>query len=178
LTKRIQRGLPILFASLIGCGGATPQASSASDDAPPVEDSTASQAHSDGSEAKTEKESEAPEATGGTAASADDVRSVLQLVIDDEALDPFLHLDQAGRFPLAVSGPNVPEGLIKSTKPVRLVSAPASKKDAVLVFTKIEVDGKHASVAYRYDIEGVRGTASLDKGEHGWTLTRSKVAER
>jgi hypothetical protein len=71
----------------------------------------------------------------------------------------------------------LPEGLTKSMQPVKIVSGTGSKKEAVLAFTKIEVTGKHATVAYRYDIEGVRGSATLDKKEFGWELTRSKVVE-
>ena len=102
----------------------------------------------------------------------------MQLVLDDETLDPFLHLDQPGRFPLAISGPNLPDGLTKSSKPVKLVAKPGSKKDPVLVFTEIDVKGKHATIRFRYDIEGIQGSAVLDKRDHGWELTRSKVIER
>jgi hypothetical protein len=166
------------FGALPACGGSTPSAESPADESEAPAESAEPAAG----------ESEAPAAGGGsesasaakddTPASAEDLKTVLQLVLDDETLDPFLHLDQPGRFPLAVSGPNLPEGLMKSSKPVKIVAQPGSKKDPVLVFTEIDVKGKHATVRFRYDIEGIQGSAVLDKRDHGWELTRSKVIER
>jgi hypothetical protein len=113
------------------------------------------------------------------AQSNNDHQAILQLVIEDPELDPYLKLGEPGRFPLKLSGSAVPQGieLVKSTKPVVLVGAPKDKSDPVLVITSMEVDGKSASVSYRYDVEGIRGTATLKKGEVGWELTRSRVVE-
>jgi hypothetical protein len=58
-----------------------------------------------------------------------------------------------------------------------MAGAPKDKKDPVLVITSVESDGKTATVSYRYDAEGIRGTASLKKGQFGWELTRSRVIE-
>jgi hypothetical protein len=168
----------VACSGLLACGGSAPPAESPEDETEPAAES--------GAEPGGASESEAP-AAGGEAsspakddapASAEDLKTVLQLVLDDETLDPFLHLDQPGRFPLAVSGPNIPEGLTKSSKPVKIVADKGSKKDPVLVFTEIDVKGKHATVRFRYDIEGIQGSAVLDKRDHGWELTRSKVIER
>jgi hypothetical protein len=177
--RQLALGCFLAFGALPACGGSTPPAESAAGESEaPAESGTEPAAG----------ESEAPAAGGAgesasaakddTPASADDLKTVLQLVLDDETLDPFLHLDQPGRFPLAVSGPNLPEGLMKSSKPVKIVAQPGSKKDPVLVFTEIDVKGKHATVRFRYDIEGIQGSAVLDKRDHGWELTRSKVIER
>jgi hypothetical protein len=163
----------------LGCaGGETPAASSPESSETPDEPSAA------GDPENTEAAAEKSEPSGGddggkdTAPGAEDVRAVLQLVIDDESLGPFLHLDQPGRFPLQISGSNLPDGLTKSNEPVKIVQGRGSKKDAVLAITEIDIKGKHAVVRYRYDIEGVQGSAVLDKREHGWELTRSKVVER
>jgi hypothetical protein len=109
----------------------------------------------------------------------DDVHAVLQLAIDDSELDQYLKLGEPGRFPLKISGSAVPQGveLIKATKPVVIGGPPASKKDAVLVITEIDIKGSDATVSYRYDIESIRGTAYLKKGQHGWELTRSRIVE-
>jgi hypothetical protein len=48
----------------------------------------------------------------------------------------------------------------------------------VLEFTKVEVGAKKATVSFRYDIEGIRGTATLKKGEFGWELVKSRIVER
>jgi hypothetical protein len=113
------------------------------------------------------------------AQSSNDQQTILQLVIEDPELDPYLKLGEPGRFPLKLSGSAVPQGieLIKSTKPVVFVGAPKDKTDPVLVITSMQIDGKSASVSYRYDIEGIRGNATLKKGEQGWELTRSRVVE-
>jgi len=174
------RNATVTFLMLLaGCSGAGAQPNTPATES--GEQSSGSESASEsGESAAPSSEKEKPASSGeskDTAASVDDVRTVLQLVIDDDSLDPFLHLDQPGRFPLAVSGPNLPDGLTKSTKPVKIVEGTGSKKEPVLAFTKIEVEGKHATVQYRYDIEGVRGSATLDKKEHGWELTRSKVVE-
>jgi hypothetical protein len=110
---------------------------------------------------------------------ADDTLAVLQLAIDDPELDPYLKLGEPGRFPLKVSGTSVPSGaqLTKSAKPVEVVGPPAKKTDPVLVITGVEISGATATVSYRYDVEGLRGTAYLKKGTRGWELSRSRIVE-
>jgi hypothetical protein len=113
------------------------------------------------------------------ASQGDDVHAVLQLAVDDAELDPYLKLGEPGRFPLKIAGSAVPQNieLIKATKPVVVTTPPSSKKDAVLVVTEIDIKGNDATVSYRYDIEGIRGTAYLKKTPHGWELTRSRIVE-
>ena len=154
---------------LLGCGG------------PPAPESPADEPASveGGGAAPSESAAEAPPAESGPA-SAEDVSAILQLVVNDEELDKFLHLGEPGRFPLKVAGEGVPSELkiVKSTEPVQVVDGPKSKKDAVLVFTAIEVTNAKATVSYRYEIEGIRGTATLAKGPHGWELLSSRIVER
>jgi hypothetical protein len=109
----------------------------------------------------------------------DDVRAVLQLTVEDSELDQYLKLSEPGRFPLKIAGSAVPQNveLMKATKPVVVTTPPSSKKDAVLVFTDIDIKGNDATVSYRYDVEGIRGTAYLKKTPHGWELTRSRIVE-
>jgi hypothetical protein len=109
-----------------------------------------------------------------------DVQEVLQLVIDDEALNPYLHLEQHDRFPLRVATRNLPKGieLVKASKPVVLVDDPEADKKPTLVFTEVDVKKDTASVRYRYDVEGVRGACSLERRDGRWNLKKSRVAER
>lgn len=162
--------------ALIGCGsGATPPAASPTEPKSP-------------SEATTEPSSESPakpaadtakDESQGSATSAEELTSILQRVIEDDELDKYLKLTLPGRFPLKIAGSDLPSGiaLIKGTKPVAIVPVPDSKKDAVLVLTTVEISGKEATVAYRYDVEGIRGTARLKKGERGWELKNSRIVE-
>jgi len=173
----MRRTLLIVCVTLLGCAGGTSPDASSPESAGPADDAPAA-----GDVERTEDSEESQpgsEDPGNDAPpSAEDLRALLQLVIDDESLGPFLHLEQPGRFPLQISGPNLPDGLTKSNEPVKIVQGTGSKKEAVLAFTEIEVKGKHAVVRYRYDIEDVQGSAVLDKGDYGWQLTRSKVVER
>jgi hypothetical protein len=130
----------------------------------------------------TPKADEAPAAASSEPASTADLQAILQLVIDDEALQPYLHLELPDRHPLRVSGEALPSGieLRKGEKPAQIVDAAAAedKKKAVLVFTEIQVQGDRATIAYRYDIEKVRGSATVTKSDGNWTLHKSRVTAR
>jgi hypothetical protein len=174
-------------AFLIACGGGSAGSAPAESpadvegseaaDSPPADSSAATP---DAAGAEAAPKADGPAATGE--ATKEDVQAVLQLVIDDEELNPFLHLDRPDRFPLKVAG-NFPPGLelVKATKPVEIVDAAEAKGDKpkpVLVFTEIEVQPARATVRYRYDIEGVKGACTLEKREGRWVLAKSRITER
>lgn len=173
------RTLPVLAGSLVllvvGCGGAAPPPEAPAAEAPANEGPADEAAEAP----KAEGEGSAEKAASGAPASDDDVNAILQLVVDDPELDSHLHLGTAGRFPLQVSGEKLPSNLklVKSTEPVKVVEPPKSKKDAVLVFTEIDIQGDKATVRYRYDVEGIRGTVTLSKSAHGWELKNSRLVE-
>lgn len=139
-------------------------------------DSAPNESAGDGEDTSSQGDATSP----GEPASVDDIREVLQLVIDDEALTPYLHLEQPERFPLRVSTRNLPPGieLEKATKPVILVDKPEAEKKPVLVFTEVDVQKNSASVRYRYDVEGIRGACTLERRDGRWILKKSRVAER
>jgi hypothetical protein len=114
-----------------------------------------------------------------TPSQGDDVQAVLQLTVEDSELDQYLKLGEPGRFPLKLAGSAVPQSvqLVKATKPVVITAPPSDKKEAVLVVTGLEIKGSDATVTYRYDVEGIRGTAYLTKTPHGWELKRSRIVE-
>jgi hypothetical protein len=160
------------------CGGAAPppdSAESASADAPSSAAASSDAATDEGQAAGSAAEKSASSAP----ASDDDVSAILQLVVDDPELDAHLHLGEPGRFPLKVAGDKLPSGLklVKATEPVQVSEPPKSKKDAVLVFTEIDIQGSKATVRYRYDIEGIRATVTLAKTPHGWELKNSRLVE-
>jgi hypothetical protein len=169
----------LVVLSVGACGGsaappASPDAAAESADAkPPAADAPAAD-----SPPKTDNIA-ATDKPSGAPASDEDITKILQLVVDDPELDTYLHLGQAGRFPLQISGEKLPSGLklIKATEPVKVVDAPKSKKDAVLVITEVDVQGDKATVRYRYDIEGIRGTVTLARSAHGWDLKNSRLVE-
>lgn len=163
-----------------GCAGGTPEAEAPDDSDELYEDDPVEQTQSGDAKASeaAEPEDEPASDAGGTATPAD-MQEILQLVINDEALDPYLHLEEPGRFPLQISGGDIPSGieLLKNTKPVKVVPAPDSKEAAVLVFTSIDASSTLARIKYRYDVEGVRGSATVKKLEGRWQLSNSRVTE-
>ena len=178
---------PLILLAL-ACGG--PAAPAASPEAPGDDVDAQAPASAAGDEAPAK--SDAPEAAEKGASSApasdDDVTAILQLVVDDPELDAYLRTGEPGRFPLKISGEKLPSGLklVKATKPVEIVDGPKSKKDAVLAITEIDVQGDKATVRYRYDVEGIRGTVTLAKSPHTkragaavdqarWELKNSRV---
>jgi hypothetical protein len=165
--------LPIL-GLVCACGGPAEPAA-----APETEAVAPSESASEAPAADAPAAGDASEAASAGPAAEEDVSAVLQLVVDDPELDSHLHLGEPGRFPLQVSGEALPSGLklVKATEPVKVVDGPKSKKDPVLVFTEISVSGSAATVRYRYDIEGIRGTATLSKTPHGWELKNSRLVE-
>jgi hypothetical protein len=113
------------------------------------------------------------------AASPEDLRDVLQEVMNDAELQPYLHLELPGRYPLKISAADLPSGaeILKGPEPVEIVAAPEGDAP-VLVFTEISIQGDQARVTYRYDVEGVRGSATVKKLDGRWQLTSSRVVER
>jgi hypothetical protein len=166
--------LPLISLAL-ACGG--PSAPAASPDVPP--DEAAAPAGGDGDAEPKPDAGAADKPSTSAPASDEDVSAILQLVVDDPELDNHLHLGQAGRFPLQLAGERLPSGLklVKATEPVKIVDAPKSKKDAVLVITEIDVQGDKATVRYRYDIENIRATVTLAKSSGHWELKNSRLVE-
>jgi hypothetical protein len=168
---------------LIACGGsATPKAEApepATTEAAPKEAEPAASDDAKSSPAAKSDEPAGDGASNGKGASENELQTVMQLVIEDAELDKYLHLEEPGRFPLKMSGKDLPSGiaLTKAGQPVKLVDGEPAKKDAVLVITKIDIEGPDATVGYRFDIEGVVGTAHLKKASYGWELKSSRIVE-
>src|SRR5690348_5457402 len=96
---------PVLLA--LACGGPAAPAQSA-EAAPNTSDDPAPTAEG---EAKPTDDGDAgAKPSSGAPASDEDVAAILQLVVDDPELDNYLHLGQAGRFPLQLAGEHLPSG--------------------------------------------------------------------
>ncbi|MBN1607399.1 MAG: hypothetical protein JW940_12245 [Polyangiaceae bacterium] len=107
-----------------------------------------------------------------------EIPQVLQVVLDDPELEPYLRLDKPERFPVKVSGPGLAPGLelSKGGKPVEVLLT-CSENEPVITFTKIDVSADKAAVTYRYDVENLRGSCSLAKRDGVWQLTRSRLVQ-
>ncbi len=105
---------------------------------------------------------------------------MLQQLLDDPDLEQYLHLNKAGRLPLKISGPDLPEKLKlhKGGYDVKIVEEPKSAKEAVLVLTKIERDGSQVRLRYRFDVEGIRGSALVFEKGGTWRLRSNRVIEK
>jgi hypothetical protein len=169
----------LLILSLgFGCGGPAEPAASPEPAAAGESALSGADAGGDAAQPAAAGDGEKSAVSAGPA-SDDDINAILQLVVDDPELDKHLNLGQPGRFPLQISGENLPGSLkvVKATEPVKVVGPPKSKNDAVLVLTEIDIKGDKATVRYRYDVEGIRGTVTLSKSSHGWELRNSRLVE-
>jgi hypothetical protein len=180
---------------LFACGGSAPDAKSAdSTETTTTHDDVAPAASSDdGASSKSSGDAKTGDAKSGDTksddaksddaagkpSSGDELQTVMQLVIEDAELDKYLRLTEPGRFPLKMAGKVLPSGiaLTKAGQPVKIVDGEPAKKDAVLVITNIEIKPPEATVGYRFDIEGVVGTAHLKKASYGWELQSSRIVE-
>jgi hypothetical protein len=178
------RQLVLGFSLLVACGGSAQQADSADDVGESEAETTDLSGESDmppDPDAVAEEGSAEPSSAPVTV-SDEELTKILQLVLDDEALQPYLHLEEPERMPLKVHGDVLPPGLslTMARKPVQYVdsSVVEDKKKAVLVFTSIEVKGERVTVSFRYDIEKVRGSATVAKSDGRWQLEKSRISER
>jgi hypothetical protein len=172
-----------LILMVWGCGGG----SAAGEGASTATDRTASAAEDEaagGGEAAAEERSaggggDEAESTEGEASAldGDDLLVILQNVLNDPKLIDDLRLEKPGRKPLKVAGPNLPAKLqvVVGSHEVKVVDEPRSIKEAVLVFTKLERTGNQARVHYRFDVEGLKGRASLSLKDGRWELASNRV---
>jgi hypothetical protein len=160
----------VVVLVLTGCGGAS-QDASPKDASNPPEPAAAAPAQAAPAES-TATQTAMPQPSA-------EIPLVLQAVLDDPELEPYLRLDKPERFPVKVSGPGLAPGieLSKGDKPVQVVTDSGPAKGPILVFTKVDVSADKASVTYRYDIENLRGSCSLAKRDGVWQLTRSRLVQ-
>lgn len=170
-----------ISVTLIGCGGSSPEAESPSAEPEPTmaaEATPPDEPEPMAEEGGYEREG-ASDSEGGSMASSEDFKAALQVVIQDSALQRELKLEEPGRFPLKISGSDIPSSieLVAVTEAVQVVPAPENaKEEPVLVFTDIDIKANEGTFKYRYDVEGVRGTSYVVKGPSGWELKSSRVS--
>lgn len=175
----LREAVAVLGLCVMACGPkAEPEtASDAADESAEGSEPAADATGDEQADADMPASSDEPAPAAGTPASADDAQKLLQLTLEDPELDGYLKLEEPGRFPLKISGELPPNlSLIKGNKPVEFVASP-DKGAPVLVITALELSGKTATIRYRYDVEGVRGTATLTKTPHGWELSNSRIVQ-
>jgi hypothetical protein len=174
----------LLLAILIcGCGGAgapapdpkTPdeiESPTPPGDAPPSSESPSDAQEPDATPPKDEAPAAAAEPL-----SAQDLEAVLQQLMDDPEMSEYLKLKKPGRLPLKVSGEGLPAKLsvIIGSHDLKVVGEPKSKKDPVLVFTKIERDGESVRLRYRFDAEAITGSAVVHRKGGTWRLGANRV---
>jgi hypothetical protein len=119
-------------------------------------------------------------AASNTTLTDEDLRDVVEQVLQDPGLDHHLHLEVRGRLPLKISGPGLPAKLAvtKGSYHVKVVDGPKNAKDPVEVFTKIERDGDAVRLRYRFDVEGISGSAVVFLKDGAWTLGSNRVIEK
>lgn len=161
------------------CGGAAPEPQSAPIESEPAPPSEASLSGED-AEPADEADEPAPSTSPGEPASPADLQEALQIVVSDEALQRALNLTEPGRFPVKISGANIPSDLKLEVggKPVEVIAQPEDPKTvAVLIISDFDLNSSSGSFRYRYDIEGVRGTSYVVKTGERWELQSSRLSE-
>ncbi len=182
---RVQRFGWLALIAVCSCGGGAASGEGAetggvTDDAPVASSDTAPEApKAEAAEAKA-PEAPAPETSEATTLDAEALGTVLQAVLRDPELVDHLHLEKPGRAPLLISGPNLPDKLdvVVGSYDVEVIADPKSTKKPVLVFTLIERSGEQTRVHYRYDAEGIKGSATLFLQKGHWGLSANRVIEK
>lgn len=121
-------------------------------------------------------------ANAGSGDRSADLQQVCQLVLDHPDLQGFYHSKLPGRVPVTLSDHLIGKGLklSKFGKAVVFVSDPDQRtlrREAILRFDKIKIDGNEASVEFSYPIEGVFGQMSLEKQGGKWRVMSARVLE-
>lgn len=173
-------GLSLLAFS--GCGSPQSEPNSSAETtteeiAPPPAPAADANSLEDRSEQETADEPASPSAAPAT---TEDFREALQVVLQDDALLSQLNLEEPGRFPLKIAGKDLPTGVEVQThaQNVEVVEAPADPaKEAVMVFTSIELDSASGTFKYLYEIEGLRGTTRVSKSDGRWQLQSSRISQ-
>ena len=174
--KQIGAAVSTLAISACGASATEPQAPT---EEPIAEEAPEAALMDDPATAEPAPSHEAP-TNDGEPANREDVQAALQLVLQDEALIQKMDLGVAGRFPVKISGSDIPSGLELTAheKGAEIVPMPEDPKtDAVLAFTKISMTSTSGILKFRYDVEGLRGTASVEKVDGRWELKSSRVSE-
>lgn len=164
----------------MGCA-ATHKEPTNPDTEPPPPEEVLGVPPSDTAQASNEPAQEDNEEPRSARTTPEDFQNALQVVIQDDALLAELKLEEPGRFPLKIAGPDIPGGALvqANAKQVEIVTTPEDpKKEPVLVFTEISMQGDEGTFKYRYPIEGVRGTSYVKRTEDGrWVLESSRVSQ-
>lgn len=113
--------------------------------------------------------------------SRQDLEQILQHTIDLEALDRYYHAAElAERKPLRIlRNDAVPEplALTKFGQPVEFAKLADLAGKPYLEITGITHEKGVVTVAFRYRVEGIRGTATLDKSGAAWRVTGHRIVE-
>ena len=118
------------------------------------------------------------------ATSEDDNREqIWQLIIDLPDMDGFYHVDERpDRKPLRILRNDLTPSqlrLVKFGVPVELVSpSEIAKGVPFLEFTSIEISEDRAHVEFRYVVEGIKGTVTLEKIGLNWKVAAKSIVEQ
>ena len=180
--------LVLSLSPSLGCSAtqpppaAAPPSASERDEGLPGESADADAEATDAPQAQAQPTAAPPVVSGSPAApeaTPEDVRRVLQLVIEEPEIQGSMYLGSPGRLPFKISQRNLPTkpDVIQGGKPAVFVEGSGSKDDPVFVVTELQIDGAQAWVKFRYDAEGITGSASLEKTTLGWQIVNSTVVE-
>lgn len=117
------------------------------------------------------------------AQSDEDKQNVLQQSIDLGSLQQYYHQELEDRKPLYIENNGVIQStvrLFKFDQPVEIWKKKELffyQKQAYLVFDSFEISDTHAALSFRYDIEGIQVSVTLNKIDGKWKITSGKITE-
>lgn len=110
-----------------------------------------------------------------------DLKSLVQAVIDLEALQNYYHVaDAPDRKPLILLKNDVVDrdlGLSKFGVPVQFLVRDEAGQKPYLEVTKAVVTGDSAVMEFRYPVEGIHGTVQFKKAGGRWQVENHKLVE-
>jgi hypothetical protein len=107
-----------------------------------------------------------------------DICDLVQLAVDFEQLQKFLHPDVEGREELCITGLMISKEIeiFNNGKYVRVVES-LEECDNVIRFDTINIDSDSANMVFFYPIEGVRGKIGFELVNNNWAIVSSEIAE-
>jgi len=106
--------------------------------------------------------------------------SLVATVLQDVAVQDYLHPEMPGRNPLLVAGLGLVSGTRLEAGKVRavVVEWKGAAESEVFRFTRCSVADGKATVEFQFRAEGLKGSMSLHRGLEGWLVEKRRLVEQ
>ena len=102
-----------------------------------------------------------------------------ELVLRDEAVREYFHLEVPGNQPILVSDQFQHPDLERLALgyPIKLVPSDSAEASRAFQFTKVKHSEDHATIEFSYPPEGLRGRFKFLRNADGWSVSARKLWE-